>query len=306
MSKKIEVKKRGNELGFQIFMVSARLFGLRGAYGLLYIVCTYYLLFDRAAVKGALAYTKRRFRGDGFLKQYRHVYLLFVSQGKALIDRYAIVSGYEGFTMHLKGFDSVKEIVNQSKKGCIFLTSHVGNWQVALSCLKELNKNIYLVMRPEDNVAVKKSLRIDSEEEKKVRIISPEEDFGGIIKMTEKINSGDVVSIMGDRRYGFPALDVDYLGEKAGFPFGAFLIAASLECPIIVLLTAKLSHKEYLIDFNNVIRPKYDGKKEKRQQLKKYVQEYATILNNYAESYPYQVFLFADVWTEVSHNKIIL
>lgn len=295
MPEKIRVKKRGNALGFQIFMISTKLFGLRGAYGLLYIVCTYYLLFDRAAVTGALAYTKRRFKREGFFKKYWRVYMLFVNQGKALIDRYAVASGYEGFTFQLKGFDSVRKIVNQNKKGCVLLTSHVGNWQVALSCLKELNKNIYLVMRPEDNVAVKKYLKVDSEEAK-IKIISPEQDYGGAIEITEKINNGDVVSIMGDRKYGFPSLDVDYLGDKAGFPFGAFSIAASLGCPIIILLTAKLSHREYVVDFNNVIKPGYEGRKGKRQQLEKYVQQYASILDDYAKKYPYQCFLFADIW----------
>ena len=295
MPRKIETKKRGNKLGFQIFMLSAKLFGLKGAYGLLYIVCTYYLLFDRAAVKGALAYIKRRFKGEGVLRQYWRVYLLFISQGKALIDRHAVASGYDGFVMQLKGFDAVKEIVNQSKKGCVFLTSHVGNWQVALSCLKELDKDIYLLMRPEDNAAVKKNLKIDSEEER-VKIISPEQEFGGAIEVTEKINNGDIVSIMGDRKYGFPSLAVDYLGDKAEFPFGAFSIAASLGCPIIVLLTAKLTNREYLVDFKNIICPKYEGRTDKKQQLVKYVQEYAEVLNNYAKSYPYQCFLFADVW----------
>ena len=296
MSKKIVTKKRGNELGLQIFIISAKLFGLRGAYGLLYIVCTYYLLFDRAAVEGALAYTKRRFREERFFKKYWRVYTLFVNQGKALVDRYAVASGYGGFDIKLKGFDSAKEIVNQNEKGCILLTSHVGNWQVALSCLRELNKNIYLVMRPEDNVAVKKHLKIDSEEEK-IKIISPEQDFGGAIEITEKINNGDVVSIMGDRKYGFPSLDVDYLGDKAGFPFGAFSIAASLECPIIVLLTARLGYREYCVDFKNIIRPTYESKIDKKQQLRKYVQRYASILDDYVKNYPYQCFLFADIWS---------
>ena len=40
-------EKRGNELGLWFFMVFLRLFGLRGAYGLLYIVCLYYVIFGR-------------------------------------------------------------------------------------------------------------------------------------------------------------------------------------------------------------------------------------------------------------------
>ncbi len=295
MSKKIEVKKRGNTLGFQIFMVSMKIFGLRGTYGLLYIVCLYYLIFDKTAVCGAMAYIQRRFKGVGLLKQYWHVYLLFVNQGKALIDRSAVASGYDGFTINLEGFEPVKEMVNQNQMGCVFLTSHVGNWQVALSCLKELDKDIYLLMRQEDNEAVKKYLKIDSEVEK-IKIISPEQDFGGTIEVMEKISNGDIVSIMGDRKYKFPSIDVDFLSDKAGFPFGAFSIAATLGCPIFVLLTAKTGHREYCVNFKNIIRPQYEGRKDKKKQLEKYVQEYASVLNQFIDTHPYQCFLFADVW----------
>ena len=87
-ARKIAARKRGNRLGFQFFEASLRLFGLRGAYGLLYLVCPYYLLFDRTAVRASLAYIRRRFPRDGALKRLWLVYQLFISQGRSLIDRH--------------------------------------------------------------------------------------------------------------------------------------------------------------------------------------------------------------------------
>ncbi len=89
MSPKKDVeRKRGNRLGFWFFRTAVRLFGLRGAYGLLYFVSLYYLAFDRAAVAASKAYVRRRFPDHGIIRQQFDVYLLFVSQGKSLIDRY--------------------------------------------------------------------------------------------------------------------------------------------------------------------------------------------------------------------------
>ena len=66
MSEKSSVqRKRGNRLGFWFFHMAARVFGLRGAYGLLYFVCMHYLLFDRALVRATLAYVGRRFPEHG-------------------------------------------------------------------------------------------------------------------------------------------------------------------------------------------------------------------------------------------------
>ncbi len=101
---KIAQKRRGNRLGFWFFEIFLKLFGLKGAYFLLYGVALHYLLFDSDAVSGALSYIQRRFPLDkGFIKRRIHVYRLFVSQGKQLIDRFAILSGSKLFDIDLNG-----------------------------------------------------------------------------------------------------------------------------------------------------------------------------------------------------------
>src|SRR5574341_349769 len=103
-------RKRGNRLGFWFFRAAVRVFGLRGAYGLLYFVGLYYLAMDRAVVSASLAYVKRRFPGHGALRRVFDVYLLFVSQGKNLIDRFAVASGYEDIDVRIKGYDRVLDL----------------------------------------------------------------------------------------------------------------------------------------------------------------------------------------------------
>ena len=49
-------RKRGNDLGIWFFMVFLRVFGLRGAYGLLYVVSLYYVLVDRSLVASTLPF----------------------------------------------------------------------------------------------------------------------------------------------------------------------------------------------------------------------------------------------------------
>ena len=263
----------------------------------MYIVCIYYVLFDRAAVCGALAYIKRRFPSHGFFKRLRHVYLLFVSQGKQLIDRYAIVSRHEIFDIQLHGYEQLMSLVQNSHHGIILLTAHVGNWQVAMTALKKLEKTVYLVMRPEDNPAVQSSLHI-SREQNHIKIISPEQDLGGIVEIMNKLKEKHIVSIMGDRRYGFKAVEVSFLGEKAWFPYGGFTIAAAARCPVVVLLSEKISAYQYIVDVSNVLYPCYISGKDKHHQLQQWVQKFATLLEAYTYKHPYQYFLFRDVWEE--------
>ena len=151
-------KKRGNKLGFWFFRTALRWTGLSGAYGLLYFVCLYYLIFDRTAVSASIAYIQRRFRGLNSFSKYRAVYRLFISQGRSLIDRYYVVSGLGQFDIELRGYDRIKSLLRDSDKGIILLTAHVGNWQVTMTALEKLGKTVYLLMSPEENAAVKNSL----------------------------------------------------------------------------------------------------------------------------------------------------
>jgi predicted LPLAT superfamily acyltransferase len=292
---KIIAQKRGNRLGFWFFETFLKFFGLTGAYALLNFVCLHYLLFDQRAVKNALAYIHRRFPNAGFFKSRGEVYRLFISQGKQLIDRFAMISGKHTFDIQLKGYEQLSALLAEKSKGFVLLTAHVGNWQIALTTLKKMAKPVYLVMRPEDNAAVKESLNIDAQDNF-IKIISPEGFLGGVVEAMQVLKEGNIVSFMGDRKYGFEALEVSFLKDKAYFPFGAFSIAASSNCPVVVLLSAKLGQNKYIVDVSNIIYPRYNSNKDKREQLKIYVQEFADILDKYVTQFPYQCFLFHNVW----------
>ena len=288
-------KKRGNKFGFWFFRAALKLFGLPGAYGLLYFVCLYYLLFDRPAVSSSMAYIKRRFKSYNTFQKTLCVYNLFINQGKNLIDRYYILSGLGEFDIEIQGYDKIQNLLSSSQKGVILLTAHVGNWQVTMTVLKRLEKTVYLLMSPEENIAVKKTLSVDSDKEK-LRIISSGNFLGGVIEIMKVINEGSLVSIMGDRSDGYPSAEAYFLGEKADFPYGAFSIAAAAQCPVVVLLSAKVSTRKYVADVSHVIFPRYSSRNKKHEEISAWVQEFAGILEGYAEKYPFQWFVFRDLW----------
>ena len=292
---KIPARKRGNRLGFLCFEILLKIGGLKLAYVLLYFVCLHYLIFDRRAVKGALSYLRRRFPKKNFLQLRLAVYRLFISQGEQLIDRAAIISGRHHFDIQLRGYDALKPLLEDNTPGFLLLTSHTGNWQAALTVLKKMKKIVYLIMRPEDNRAVKNSLNIDQENDF-IRVISPEGFLGGVVEAMAALKAGGIVSIMGDRRYGFEGAPVSFLNDQACFPLGAFSLAAGSNCPIVVLLSAKVAPGQYIVDVSHIIYPRYNSNKDKREQLKAFMQQYADILNEYVAQYPYQCFLFHDIW----------
>jgi len=293
--KKSVERKRGNRLGFWFFRTAARAFGLRGAYGLLYFVSLYYLVFDRAAVAASLAYIKRRFPDHGAVRRLLDVYRLFVSQGESLIDRHYVAAGGTDMGLELVGSEKLKEHLADGKRGMILLTAHVGNWQIATTALRNLGRTVYLMMRPEDNLAVKEALNI-GEEKDAVRILYTDGSLGGVVEALKAISEGGVVSIMGDRTYGYASVEASLLGGNVRFPYGAFSLAAAARCPVAVLLSAKVGIKKYHTDVSQVIAPPAGVRGRKDEEIKACVQEFARILEAYAVHYPYQWFVFRDMW----------
>ena len=296
-ARKIGVKHRGNALGFWFFRQALKFFGLRGAYFLLSGVALYYLLFDVDVRRRAMAYVRRRFPNAGFFGNANAVYRIFLNQGQHLIDHYALLSGAVHFDLCLENKDIINK-VGSAREGCVLLTSHVGNWQIAMSAFRQIQKKIYLVMRPEDNRAVAHSLGVDRESSQ-VRLISPEGDFGGAIEIVKAIQDGAIVSMMGDRRYGFDSVRVpSFLGAAASFPYGAFHIAAACKVPVVIFLSAKTGPREYTVSISRLIYPVYKEGRRKKDQIADWVGEYTGVLEEFVLKYPYQCFIFNDVWKE--------
>lgn len=292
--------KRGNRFGFWFFRILVRMTGLRGAYGFLYIVCLYYFLFDRQAVRSALPYIQRRFPKARFFKQHGYVYLLFVNQGRNLIDRFALITGYEPFKITFKGIETLKKLL-RSEQGFIFLTSHVGNWQVVMYALEKLERKVYLLMRIEDNQAVQNALKVD-QEHGNIHVITTDKPFGGVVEMMQVLSEGQIVSIMGDRSYKSDRVEVTLLGEKAYLPYSAFRIAAGARSPVAVLFSAKTDPLSYEVEIAKVIEPKMSRRGTATERWGSSVQEYASALEEFWERHPLQYYIFEDIW-ETSNAK---
>jgi predicted LPLAT superfamily acyltransferase len=289
-------RRRGNRLGFWFFRTAARTFGLGGAYGLLHFVCPWYLLTDRPLVNATLAYVRRRFPAHGRPRQLLDVYRLLVSQGKNLIDRHAVAAGYDGIAVDIRGHEGLRELL-AGEKGFILLTAHVGNWQVAMTALQKFGRDVCLLMRPEDNAAVKDALNIDTGGER-VEIIATDDGLGGVIAALKALDAGKLISIMGDRPYGFAATAVTFLGGTVRFPHGAFTIAAAAHCPVVVLLSAKTGPRRYLVDVSHVLPAPSGARGEKDAAVRAAVTDFSRILEGYVAAYPYQWFVFRDIWAD--------
>ena len=283
---------RGNALGFWFFRKALRLTGLRGAYGLLYFVCAYYVCLDRAAVAAADAYLRRRFPKRSLAFRRWKAYRLFIQQGKGLIDRHAHNVGHGHFEFDSSQLREVCRELLASSTGFVVLLSHTGGWQLALPHLRLLTKDrpVSLLMNAAETPDVQAHVRGD---DAGFHVISPDAGPACVVEMVARLQKGEIVSIMGDRAYGGQAVEVPFLGEPAWFPASAFAVARAAECPVLALFVPKTGCSSYAIEaalFDAPLR-------EDRQSIRKGVGLFAAALEAFVRRYPEQCFLFYDIWT---------
>jgi predicted LPLAT superfamily acyltransferase/uncharacterized protein (DUF2062 family) len=286
-------RRRGNRAGYAAFVVLLRLFGRRGAYALLAFVAGYYLVFDAPARRLARPYLSRRFPEHGRWRRLADIYRLFFNQGVSLIDRFRLLATPDRFRQDVTHYERVEPLARDPKRGFILLVSHVGNWQALMPALSRMERDVTLLMRPEENPVNREYLRF-GDFGQRFRLVSPDADFGGVVELTRRFNEGDVIAIMGDRAYGAATARVDFLGAPARFPRGPFQLAAAWDCPVVVLFAAKTGPDAYTVDMADVIEVGRGG--NRREHLQRAMQRYADRLGEFARRHPYQVHLFEDVW----------
>ena len=188
-------------------------------------------------------------------------------------------------------------------RGMMLMTAHVGCWQTAMSALRFLNVPVHLLLQREEG-----DIDLHYYEHAGIpcpyRIIDPRGYMGGVLEMIGVLKKGEVLCVMGDRLLGSVkgAVAVDFLGEKALFPFSAFKIASATGAPIAVLLSHKSGPAGYALEVVKVIRVPQDAGKSEKDYLS-YVSEFAQALESYTATHPYQFFNFYDMWEGHLHHQ---
>lgn len=288
----------GSKLQHNIFYALIRFGGTAAAYAALNFVALYYTLCRPAIRKKADPYLMRRFRTGNLFKRLLDCNRLYVSLGKALIDRAIIgIKGPGHMRITCSDQDILTRLINEGR-GLVLLTAHVGCWQVAMSALCSLNTPVSLLLHHEEG-DVDLHYFEHSGSPAPFRIIDPMGYLGGALEMVEVLKKGEVLSIMGDRIFGDVknTLRVEFLKNPVLLPFSAYKLASATGAPIAVLLSHKSGPDSYVLTVDEVMRVPHDtGQPEK--VFYPYATRFAEVLESYVQRYPYQFFNFFDMWKE--------
>lgn len=197
----------------------------------------------------------------------------------------------------------------ENGKGVIFICSHLGNNEL-LRCIGNYRK-IYatksIPMAVIMNVSTTtnfndmlKAVNPDSA----MNIIDPEKI--GIDTMTylsDCIEKGGIVVIAGDRTSKNTlnrSFTESFLGKKALFPYGSFLLAVLLNAPIYFVFGLRTKtitlFPKYKMHVHLAKTALDCPRKERDKAIEKLCKEFVILLEKYCKEYPFQWYNFFNYW----------
>lgn len=291
----------GGRIGYSIFHFIIKRFGVYPAYALLILLLPYYTLFLSKPRRAASHYLKRRFKTESRLGLLIHTAKYYFEFGKTLIDQGALgILGEKNFKI---SFPKEKELFHlaQNNRPLVLLTSHIGAWRTAMTCMFNLPKKVSLHFNLEEHMQGKHFFDI-ADKKDNFTFISPNLFLGGIIELTNALMKGECVSMMGDRSFGAKKISAKFLGEMAYFPATPFQLAVSTGAEIIVLLTSRKEKLSIEIEYHRINTGVALEELSRDEAMKILAGKYIECLEKFLWKNPYMWLNFFNIWDEENLN----
>jgi predicted LPLAT superfamily acyltransferase len=285
-------KSKGTRFGYRIFVWVLKKFGVLPAYLLLRFVVVYFFLFSFKSSRQILYLYHRKLgysRLSSLARLYKNYYLL----GQSIIDKVVVMSGIKNkFSFHFDGEDNLRKIA-ALQRGGILLSAHIGNWDVAGHLLKRLDTRINIVLFDGEHEKIKQYLN-GVTGKRNVNIIVIKNDLSHIYKISEAFKNNELVCMHADRfMEGNKTLTGDFLGEKARFPLGPFLLAYKFKVPVSFVFAMKESPLHYHFFASEMKEYQH---LEKEAALQEMLDNFSNEMGNKIKKYPEQWFNYYNFW----------
>jgi predicted LPLAT superfamily acyltransferase len=285
-------RSRGNKLGYRIFVWVLRNFGVKPAYFLLRFVTAYFFLFSYKASRSLYHLYRRKLglsRWRSITRIYRNYYML----GQSIIDKVVLMSGIKNkFTFNFDGEENLREIAKMQKGGML-LSAHIGNWDIAGHLFKRLETRINIVLFDGEHEQIKSYLE-GVTGQRSVNIIVIKNDLSHIYAISDAFKNNELVCMHADRFIeGNKTLNADFLGEKARFPMGPFILAEKFKVPVSFVFAVKETPMHYHFFASEAITPATGTRDAVLQEM---VTNFSGAMETKLKQYPEQWYNYYNFW----------
>ncbi len=279
-------RSRGGGFGHRFFIFLIRKAGIGFAYGFLALVVIYFIPFAPKATSAVWFYN-RRILGQGRSKAFCGLFAHYYRFGQTLIDKIAIASGMGdkyGFE-----FDNYSEFLKilDSGSGVVMIGAHVGAWEAGSRFFGDYARRMNIVLYDGEAAGIKQALESNSAGTEYKTITVGGDGLENIIRIKNALDGGEYVCFQGDRYVTEEGtVEADFMGRKARFPRGPFLVASKMGVPVVFYYSTRERGRRYRFHFVEATAKSEKG----------VLAEYLAATERIVRRYPRQWFNFYKFW----------
>jgi predicted LPLAT superfamily acyltransferase len=288
--------------GMRLLYWLYRLAGRRPVRLILYPVLLWYFVSKPAARTASRDYLRRMaahgaVHNDdlGKLTVFRH----FAAFAECILDKMLLWSGlFATDSVKYQGQALIAAQIGKNR-GALLICSHLGNLDLCRVLSKQMSGLKITALIHTQHAQRFNRLLAHLNPESQLNLMEVTEiSAGTAVLLGEKIVRGEFVAIAGDRIPVTPKPRValaDFLGARAPFPVGPYVLADLLQCPVYLLFTLRRGNDSeiHFELFHETIRL---PRKERDRALDELVAQYAARLEYFCRSAPLQWFNFYQFW----------
>lgn len=291
----------GGRSGYAILHWWIRRLGVWPAYLLCTLIVPYYIVFRPSARRAVGPYLRHRHRGRSagwrLIETVRH-YFAFA---QVLIDQAAMgLLGRSRDSVSFDGANALRELVHEGR-GVVLVTSHVGNWQTSMAEMSDLGVPVHFQLQLDEHTHGRHFFELAGEQDR-FRIVSPRGFLGGMVELTNALQAGECVAVMGDRAWGGKTREISFLDEPAPFPVSPFHLAVRTGADLVVLLTARTGRRASRVEHTVLTGDAALAAMPREQAVAGLMRRYVACLEDYVARHPRMWFNFFDFWSGRQDN----
>jgi predicted LPLAT superfamily acyltransferase len=284
----------GTVLGIRFMMALARLLGRRLLHATLYPITGYFYLVRRHERRCSRDFLTRVL---GRPVRRRDVFRHFLSFARATADRvYFLDEQHPPIAVTFHGAEALQALVDEAAPG-VFLAAHMGSFEAARVLGPALGGvDLHIVLDRQVNPRIMRALEAVNPAFAEL-IIDSEQGAAKLgLAIAAALERGHWVGFLADRhRPQDRTVECRFLGGRAEFPVGPFVIASTFKAPVVGIFPRCVAGG-YEIHCEILSRRMDIPRAGRQAELAAWAQAYADRLAHHARAAPFSWFNFFDFW----------
>lgn len=259
---------------------------------------TLYFYFRRGPERRASARYLRRVFGRPATpwQVLRHIHAFAAT----ILDRvFMLAHGEQPFVIETEGLELLDQRIAMGR-GVLLFGSHQGSFEaLRVVAARRPDMPLRVVLDKQKTPAMTELLEALAPEVGASVIDAAKDGTSIALAMAEACHSGAVVAMLVDRGRGHESLrHTEFLGSPAPFPISPWLLAHTLQAPVVLCFGLYLGGNRYRLIFEPLCDRVEVPRNNRGPALDALIASYAQRLEHYIHVAPYNWFNFYDFWQD--------